>query len=65
MKRPFTVRWDTGCSSNFSTLEKAREVIQKGLNRTDGNLQRGAANICLGFRGRRHIERILPQKETL
>ena len=65
MKRPFTVRWDTGHLSNFSTLEKAREVIRKGLNRTDGNMQRGAANICLGYRGRRHIERIVSQRETL
>jgi hypothetical protein len=63
MKRPFTVRWDTGCSSNFSTLEKAREVIQKGLNRTDGNLQRGAARI--GLRDSALIERIEPRRETL
>ena len=45
MKKPFLVFWATGCSSNFSTLEKAEARINAGLHRLDGNLQRGAAKI--------------------
>ena len=45
MKKPYYVKWDTGCSSNFATASNAMAAISKGLKRVDGNLQRGAARL--------------------
>lgn len=47
MRKPYLVVWSTGCRSNFSTLEKAEERIDAGLNRTDGDMQRGGAEVFL------------------